>query len=305
MLRLVPSAPASRWRTGVVGAALNCPSRSSFVYPRRMVVGIYSALQSNLLHRKPGRATGLPSALRLQTTAEWLAYFRANAAKCRPIPWEQGVQVTSAQLAALARSLQAWQLGETSDGCHLRAAAARYADRVGDSDYPPVVDLFIREEQRHGDLLGRFLDLAGVGRVTADWGDRLFRAARYCLTDIEVWTIPVVMVETLALVYYNAVRHATQSVVLSAICSQILADEVPHIRFQCQRLALLFRHRHRCAFRLTLLGQRLCFLVVVVLVWLGHRHALRAGGYGWRRYWRAAWARMNAAWWLMDPRRYA
>src|SRR5206468_4241314 len=108
---------------------------------------------------------------------------------------------------------------------HLRAAAVRYAQRVGDPDYFSAVELFIREEQRHGDLLGKFLDLAGAGRRAADWGDRLFRAVRYCASDMEVWTTPVVMVETVALVYYNAVRRATGSAVLRAICAQILADE--------------------------------------------------------------------------------
>ncbi len=267
-------------------------------------------VQSSLRNEKPGaggqtRATRSPGTVRPRTAAEWVACFRANAARCRAIPWERGAGVTPADLAAIARSLQAWQLGETSDGRHLRAAAARYADQVGDPDYLPAVDLFIREEQRHGRLLGRFLDLAGAGRLTADWGDRLFRAARYCFTDMEVWTTPVVMVETLALVYYNAIRRATRSAVLSAICAQILADEVPHIRFQCERLALLLRRRPRFALRLTRLGQRACFLVIVALVWAGHRRALRAGGYSWRRYWRAAWDRMNAAWRLMDPRRYA
>jgi hypothetical protein len=268
------------------------------------------ALTSTLHERKRGAGEGaettrLAGTVRPRTAAEWVACFRANAARCRAIPWERGAELTLEELAPIARSLQAWQLGETSDGRHLRAAAARYADRVGDPDYPLAVDLFIREEQRHGNLLGQFLDLTGAGRLTADWGDRLFRAARYCITDMEVWTTPVVMVETLALVYYNALRRATRSAVLSAICVQILADEVPHIRFQCERLALLLRRRPPLALRLTMLGQRLCFLVVVVLVWAGHRRALRAGGYRWRRYWRAAWDRMNAAWRLMDPRRYA
>jgi hypothetical protein len=243
--------------------------------------------------------------LRLRSGAEWFAHFRGNAGRPHPIPWGRGAEVLPEELAAIARSLQAWQLGETSDGRHLRAAAVRYAARFGDPDYVAAVDFFIREEQRHGELLGRFLDLAGVGRVTADWGDRLFRAARYCLTDMEAWTTPVVMVETLALVYYNAVRRATGSAVLRAVCGQILADEVPHLRFQCERLATLFRGRRRWAFRLTMLGHRLCFLAILSLVWVGHRQALRAGGYSWRRYWRAAWDRMNAGWRLMDPRRYA
>lgn len=237
--------------------------------------------------------------------AEWLAWFRANAARCRPVPWERGAEVTPAELTAIARSLQGWQLGETSDGRHLWAAAAGYAARTGDPDYLRAVELFIREEQRHGEMLGRFLDLAGVGRRTADWGDRLFRAARYLVTDMEVWTTPVVMVETLAMVYYNAIRRATRSAVLAAVCSQILADEVPHVRFQCERLAALFRRRGWTGFRLTMLAHRACFLLIVLLVWAGHRRALRAGGYCWRRYWRAAWDRMRAGWRTMDPRGYA
>jgi hypothetical protein len=223
----------------------------------------------------------------------------------RPLPWGRGAAVTDEELTAISRSLQAWQLGETSDGNHLRAAAARYAGQVGDPDYRIAVDLFIREEQRHGEILGRFLDLSGVGQVTSDWGDTLFRAARYCLTSMEVWTTAVVMVETLALVYYNAIRRATRSRLLQGICSQILADEVPHLRFQNERLATIFSRRSRFALRLTLLWQRVCFLGVMMLVWLGHRRALRAGGYSCRRYWRAAWDRMNASWRAMDPRRYA
>ena len=91
--------------------------------------------------------------------------------------------------------------------------------RVGDPDLPAVIDLFIREEQYHGELLGRFLDLSGPGRVRADWGDSLFRAARYSVTNMEVWTTPVVMVETLAVIYYNAVRRATDSPVLRVVCA--------------------------------------------------------------------------------------
>ena len=246
----------------------------------------------------------LPRGRRLLTAAEWTAYFRANLHRAWPLPWKRGAEVTPEELAQIGRSLQAWQLGETSDGRHLRAAAARYAEQAGEPDYPAAVELFIREEQRHGAILGRFLDLAGPGRVQTDWGDTLFRAARYCLKNMEVWTTAVVMVETLALVYYNAIRRATGSTLLRTICGQILSDEVPHLRFQCERLAVIFQRRSPLAFKLTLLGQRLCFLGVLALVWLGHRRALRAGGYTWWRFWRASWDRMKASWRLMDPRRY-
>ncbi len=244
----------------------------------------------------------LRTIIRRRTSAEWVAYFRVNSETGRPMPWERGAETTSAELAAIGRSLQAWQLGETSEGRHLRAAAARYARQMDDPDFLVAVEMFIREEQRHGETLGQFLDLAGVGRIEADWGDNLFRAARYCLRNIEVWTTPVVMVETLAVVYYNAIRRATRSPLLGAICRQILADEIPHLRFQCERLAMIFERRSRPAYRLTMLVHRVCFFAVVALVWIGHRRAIRAGGYTWRRYWRAAWDRMNAAWRMMDPR---
>jgi hypothetical protein len=274
-----------------------------------MTVKIYFVKQSILPTKtqkpaQPERQGRAVATRRIRATAEWLAHFRANAARCRPVPWGLGAEVSPEQLDAITRSLQAWQLGETSDGRHLLAAAARYAARVGDPDYPAVVKLFVREEQRHGELLGQFLDLAGVGRITADWGDALFRAVRYCITDPEVWTTPVVMVETLALIYYNAIRRATGSRVLRTVCAQILADEGPHIRFQCERLANLLRCRSWLGYRLTLLGQRLFYLIVVLLVWAGHRRALQAGGYDWRRYWRAAWTKMRAAWRQMDPRQY-
>ncbi len=247
----------------------------------------------------------LPHVARPLTSSEWIAYFRANAASPRPLPWWRGAELTPEECAAIGRSLQAWQLGETSDGRHLRAAAARYAEDVGDRDYPAAVELFIREEQRHGDMLGRFLDLAGVGRVRSDWGDTLFRAARYCVRSMEVWTTAVVMVETLALLYYNAVRRATRSPLLQAICSQILSDEGPHLRFQCERLADIHAGRSRWLLWLTLFAQKLFFFLVLALVWLGHRKALRAGGYDWRRYHRAARDRMAAAWRRMDRRHYS
>jgi hypothetical protein len=241
---------------------------------------------------------------RVRSTADWLRYFQENASRPRPIPWDSDSRASSAELDDISRSLQAWQLGETSDGSHLRAAAARHADRMGDSVFPAVVDLFVREEQRHGELLGRYLDLTGIGRITSNWGDSLFRRFRYCITDMEIWTTPVVMVESLAMIYYNAIRRATQSTVLQTISKQILADEVPHVRFQCERLAVIFRSHSRVRFWLTMATHRLLFLVIVILVWAGHRRALHAGGYSWRRYWRSAYTKMGTAWRLMDPRRY-
>jgi hypothetical protein len=253
--------------------------------------------------RTPARPTesDLPA---VHSSAEWVAYFRANAEHLLPVPWERGAEVTADELASIADSLRAWQLGETSDGSHLLAAAADYAATVGDPDFLDAIRLFIEEEQRHGADLGRFLDLAGVPRAGCDWGDALFRFARYLVPRMEVWATPVVMVETHALLYYAAVRRATGSAVLRRVCEQILADEVPHVRFQCERLAVL--HRGRCCVlrAVTMAAHRAFFAAITLAVWVGHRRALRAGGYSFGRFWRAAWAKMRRAWRAMDPAAY-
>jgi hypothetical protein len=240
----------------------------------------------------------------VRSSAKWVAYFRANAERLLRVPWESGAGVTGGELLEIADSLRGWQLGETSDGAHLIAAASDYAAKVGDPEFLDAIRLFIAEEQRHGAALGRFLDLAGVSRAQRDWGDALFRFVRYLVPRMEVWATPVVMVETHALVYYAAIRRATGSAVLRRVCQQILADEVPHIRFQCERLAVLHRDRSRLLRAVTMAAHRVFFAAITLAVWAGHRRALRAGGLTFGRFRRSAWGKMRRAWRLMDPAAY-
>ncbi len=246
-------------------------------------------------------AAGLP---RVWSSAAWVAYFEGNAERQRTIPWYRGAGASPAELSQIASSLQAWQLGETSDGSHLLAAAQDYAATTGDPDFVQAIRLFTAEEQRHGANLGRFLDLAGIERVRSNWGDTLFRALRYAIPKMEVWATPVVMVETHALIYYSAIRRATKSPVLRRTCEQILFDEVAHIRFQCERLAILHRARPLPLQALTMGTHRVMFAAITIAVWIGHRQALRAGGYSFLRFWREAWRKMGQAWRLMSPEAY-
>lgn len=240
----------------------------------------------------------------VRTSAEWVAYFRENAGRLLEIPWECRAGVSPEQLAEIAPSLAGWQLGETSDGSRLLAAAAHYAARQNDPDFVEAIRLFIAEEQRHGATLGRFLAMAGAPLKSWDLGDAVFRLFRHLMVRMEVWATIVIMVEVHAMLYYAAIRRATASAVLRLLCEQILRDEVPHIRFQCERLAILRRERGGFLRALTGALHRVLFAGTTLAVWVGHRRALRAGGYTFRRFWRAAWARMGAAWRKSDPRAY-
>jgi len=227
----------------------------------------------------------------VQTSAEWVAYFRHNADTLLDVPWELGVKFTPEERELVAASIPTWQLGESSDGRHLRGAAERYANQTGDTDFVEAINLFIGEEQRHGAELGRVLDLAGIPRKTWDCGDTVFRLFRHLRPRIELTATVVVAVEILALLYYAAIRRAVSCPVLHRVCDQILRDEPIHLHFQCERLAMFHRGRPRVLRALTMLGHRILFAGTALAVWAGHRRALRAGGLGFRRFWRTAWAK--------------
>ncbi len=246
----------------------------------------------------------LPHLPRVATSADWHAYYMANAQFQLEIPWERGAEITPEQIDAIAYSLAIWQLGETSDGSHLLAAAKKYAELINEPQTIDVIYLFIKEEQRHGNLLGQFLDLAQIPRVRSNWGDTIFRAIRYSIPNIEIWSTPVIMVETIALIYYKAIQKATKSTVLYSICQQILRDEVKHIRFQYEQFAIIFRVRPLLLRILTLLIHRILYFSITLAVWVGHRKALQAGGYNFKSYWQEAWIKMNFAWRRMNPERY-
>jgi hypothetical protein len=241
----------------------------------------------------------------VRTSAEWVAYFRANNDNLLDIAWEASGRLTDAERLVIAGSLPSWQLGESSDGRHLRQAAERYAMRTGDTEFVDAIRLFIREEQRHGADLGRFLDLAGIPRKTFDWGDAVFRFFRHFMPRIEITAMVVVAVEIHALLYYAAIRRLTSSTALRCICQQILADEPKHLNFQCERLAMIQRGRPRLLRYLRMVLHDVLFLGTTLAVWAGHRRALRASGLSFGRFWWTAWAKMAWAKKRMNPASYA
>ncbi|MBX7157787.1 MAG: ferritin-like domain-containing protein [Verrucomicrobiae bacterium] len=170
----------------------------------------------------------------------------------------------------LIRSLQAWQKGETSDGAHLKSAVKRSRFFKEDPYYFKAIECFIKEEQHHGEMLGQYLDSVGVKRLASDMGDFCFRKVRYFMGHIEIWTVTVLIIENMAELYYGILARRSGCPVLKRLCENILADEVWHIRFQCERLALMWRGRAKILLYLTQLGMVSLNGVVMVAVWLLH-----------------------------------
>jgi hypothetical protein len=238
-----------------------------------------------------------------RSSADWCAYFTNNAATLLPIPWERGAEVTPEELRVIAESVQIFQIGESSEGRHLLDRAQDYAARANDPDYVEAVKLFIREEQRHGRDLGRFLTLASVPLLKKAFTDNVFRWLRH-RAGLEVSIAVVLVAEAIANVYYAALHGATQSQALRTLCQQILRDEVAHVSFQSERLAILRRHRSRLYVWIANGLHRFLFGGTLVVVWWKHGPTMRAGGVGFWKYWWSAWRELNVALRQMDARKY-
>ena len=239
----------------------------------------------------------------LGASAAWVEHFKRSLRRPDIVSGATPVELSAAVVDAIAASVQEFQLGESSEGRHLITAAYRYAAVSGDYAYVCALRLFIAEENRHAQELGRFLDLAGIPRVSTSWPDTVFRMLRR-RAGLELSIVVLVTAEIIAKVYYAALRDATGAPVLRRLCEQILRDERHHVHFQSQRVALLRAHRSRLSIRVRVALHRFLLAGTCVVVWRQHGRAMRAGGFGFRRFWRATWREMNDAIADMDPWNY-
>lgn len=221
----------------------------------------------------------------MQTSKNWIEHYKINAAKQR-INWSLEPTATDREIAAILPSLQAWQLAETSDGENLIRAATRHAWRVGDDHYVAAVRLFIKEEQKHGENLGLYLDAIGEQRIKKDWGDSLFRKARHVNTSMESFTLAVLVVESTAQIFYQALKDATSCELLKQICTDILIDEAYHIIFQTERLAIVYDTRSNFGKLWRRWFYQGFFYGTAMVVWFAHQKLFKAGGNTFKGYMR-------------------
>lgn len=211
------------------------------------------------------------------------------------IDWKVAPAITSNEKEGILDSLKAWQLGETSDGANLKRATHKYALRHDDPVYEEAIALFIKEEQKHGANLGKYIDLIGEQRKTKDWGDSIFRWVRGMNTNMEIWTITVLIVESAAQIFYQTLKNASNCKLLNEICTDILIDEAHHIRFQKERLSIIFNRKPVWKKSVAYFIYHLHFKMTYRVIWFGHSKAFKAGGYSYLRFKRLMHHKFNAA----------
>ena len=67
----------------------------------------------------------------IHTSLFWKNHFENNLTKLR-IDWSQLPEISGIEKENILYSLKAWQLGETSDGKHLLAAAEKHSANIKD-----------------------------------------------------------------------------------------------------------------------------------------------------------------------------
>ena len=212
----------------------------------------------------------------MKTSKQWFDYFQSNL-QVKRINWNQPAALTNDELTNVFRSLQAWQLGETSEGKDLINASKRYAAKIDDPFYVQAIELFIKEEQKHGNNLGRFLDMINQPRIKKDLGDSLFRKIRHLNTSMEWWTLAVITVESAAQIFYQSLKE---------ICTDILIDEAPHIQFQMERFKVIFQHKNIVASKASYWFYKFFYFSTTLVVWMAHKKLFKAGGNSFDRYWK-------------------
>ena len=213
----------------------------------------------------------------MHTSSFWKNHFENNL-KIERINWNIKPNITKREKSNILNSLKAWQLGETSDGSNLLKAATKYAHKNNDPEYIEAIKLFIKEEQKHGANLGKYIDSLNETRKQKDWGDTLFRKTRHINTNMEIWTITVIIVELAAQVYYQAISNATNCPLLKNICDDILKDEANHIKFQNERLHIIFNQKRFLSKTIRLALYSSLYFLTTNAVWFAHKKALKAGG---------------------------
>jgi rubrerythrin len=193
------------------------------------------------------------------------------------------------ELQLIASSIATFQLGEQSEGGTLRRAAERHARIEQLPHLARIIDLLIREEQRHASLLRAFMQDHRIPSKSNDWTDWVFRHIRR-LAGLRLYLHVLISAELIGHVYYRALESATDCERLRALCRTIVSDELAHVGFESQ-LLFSMQARHAAPLRaLTRWVHRSFFVITAMVVWFTHRALLRRAGHGARSFLRSCLA---------------
>jgi hypothetical protein len=219
----------------------------------------------------------------------WLNHFEYHAEHPRCIPQALADALEPVERQLIASSIATFQLGEQSEGSTLLRATQRFAAKNQLPGLVRIMELFIREEQRHAALLRGFMEDHRIRLKRDDWTDRVFRRLRR-LAGLELYMSVLISAELIGNVYYRALESVTGCQRLKVLCRTLVADELVHVAFESLLLLELRAARPHWPRTLMRTAHRAFFLATAGVVWVAHRSLLRQAGYDLRSFLRSCLA---------------
>jgi hypothetical protein len=216
----------------------------------------------------------------------WLNHFEHHALHPGRVPRGLGDVLRPGELRLIASSISTFQLGEQSEGRTFLRAAERFARARQIPHLVRIIELLIREEQRHALLLQAFMQDHRMPLKRTDWTDRVFRHIRR-LAGLHLYLSVLISAELIGNVYYRALESVTDCKRLQVLCRTIVSDELAHVGFESQLLLTLRAGRSAPLRILARSAHRIFFAGTAVVVWLTHRSVLHRAGHNARSFLRS------------------
>ena len=218
----------------------------------------------------------------------WYEYFKSNQDHFAQIDWRENASLTFDEKSIITSSIRQFQRGEHSEGKHF----LQYAKSMKDQSYIQALQLFIKEEQDHAAVLGKFMDIHGIEKLKKDWLDNTFRWLRK-LAGLECTITVLLTAEIISMVYYKALDLSTSSNLLQQICRQIIIDEEMHLRFQSFALRILYQRKSKFSVFLSRIFHKILMIGTIGMVWIYHVKVLKAGSYKFFSFFRSVFNEFN------------
>ena len=211
---------------------------------------------------------------------EWKELFESR--RNRPLPAAGPMRQYSDLPPSLAKSLAIFQLGESGGGSIIEQARASKLPLI-DNHYANAMALFVREENRHADILAICVQQLGGELIKDNWTATLFVSTRR-LIGLRLKVLVLLAAEVVGICYYHLLAARLPKSPMRTWLSELVTDEQSHLDFHCCFLnSQCDRAWKRGLFVLT---WRTTMLLAAIAVMIDHRAAIRDLGMNKRDIWR-------------------
>ena len=200
---------------------------------------------------------------------EWRELFESRSQ--RPLPKVRHSRSYANLPESLAKSLAIFQLGESGGGTIIEQARNSRLPQI-DEHYAVAMGLFVKEENRHADILALCVNKLGGKLIATNWTARLFVFSRR-LIGLRLKVVVLLAAEVVGICYYHLLSRSLSPCHIKDLLGELVADEESHLQFHCDFLRRQASNKWRRA--LFVFTWRLTMLAAAVAVMIDHRAAIR------------------------------